>query len=84
VSRRHPDALLKKLGKYKTNGGCFYINKLEDIDMKVLIEMISLTLKKHKLISSSKMKFPPHFIPHEQFHLGSWLQSVRGRIGIIS
>ena len=44
--KAHPDALLKKLGKYKTNGGCLYINKLEDIDMKVLKEMISTTLKK--------------------------------------
>src|SRR6185503_6593480 len=25
-------AALKKLGKYKTDGGCIYINKLEDID----------------------------------------------------
>lgn len=28
--------LLKKLGKYKTGKSCLYINKLEDIDMKVL------------------------------------------------
>jgi hypothetical protein len=27
---------LKKLGKYKTNGGCIYIKKLEDVDLKVL------------------------------------------------
>lgn len=31
---------LKKLGKYKTNGGCLYINKLEDVDMKVLEGMM--------------------------------------------
>jgi Domain of unknown function (DU1801) len=36
---------LKKLGKYKTNGGCIYINKLDDIDLKVLKEMITLSLK---------------------------------------
>ena len=29
-------AALKKLGKHKTGKGCFYINKLEDIDIKVL------------------------------------------------
>ena len=33
-------ALLKKLGKHKTGAGCLYINKLADIDMKVLEEMI--------------------------------------------
>ncbi|MEO6167344.1 MAG: DUF1801 domain-containing protein [Chitinophagales bacterium] len=33
-------ATLKKLGKHKTGVGCLYINKLEEIDMKVLKEMI--------------------------------------------
>jgi hypothetical protein len=36
---------LKKLGKHKTGGGCIYINKLEDVDMKVLEEMIKTTAK---------------------------------------
>jgi hypothetical protein len=36
---------LKKLGKYKTDGGCIYINKLEDIDLKVLNRMIDASLK---------------------------------------
>ena len=36
---------LKKLGKHKTGGGCIYINKLEDIDMKVLEEIIHATVK---------------------------------------
>ena len=40
----HADAL-KKLGKYKTGGGCLYINKLGDIDMKVLEGMITATVK---------------------------------------
>jgi hypothetical protein len=31
---------LEKLGKYKTGGGCLYINKLADVDMKVLQDMI--------------------------------------------
>ena len=35
---------LKKLGKHKTGGGCLYINKLEDIDMKVLEGIIKDTL----------------------------------------
>jgi hypothetical protein len=37
---------LKKLGKHKTGVGCLYINKLEDVDMKVLEEMINASLKK--------------------------------------
>ena len=38
-------AALKNLGKHKTAGGCLYINKLEDIDMKVLKGMIDVSLK---------------------------------------
>ena len=38
-------ALLKKLGKHKTGAGCLYVNKLDDIDMKVLEEMINASLK---------------------------------------
>ena len=36
---------LKKLGKHKTGKGCLYINKLEDIDIKVLKGMIEVSLK---------------------------------------
>jgi hypothetical protein len=32
--------LLKGLGKHKTGAGCLYINKLEDVDMDVLEELI--------------------------------------------
>jgi len=41
----HADAL-KKLGKHKTGVGCLYINKLEDIDTKVLKEMIAASLNR--------------------------------------
>lgn len=34
------EALLKKLGKYKRGKGCLYINKLADVDMKVLQELV--------------------------------------------
>lgn len=34
------EALMSKLGKYKTGKSCLYINKLEDIDMSVLEELI--------------------------------------------
>jgi hypothetical protein len=33
-------SLLKKLGKYKTGKGCLYINRLEEVDMAVLKEII--------------------------------------------
>ena len=36
---------LEKLGKYKTGVGCLYINKLEDVDIKVLEKMISSAAK---------------------------------------
>lgn len=38
-------AALKKLGKHKTGVGCLYINKLEEIDLKVLKGMIDASLK---------------------------------------
>jgi hypothetical protein len=37
--------LMKKLGKYKTGKACLYINKLDDIDMKVLKELINESVK---------------------------------------
>jgi hypothetical protein len=40
----HADALTK-LGKHKTGVGCLYINKLEDIDIKVLEKMIAAAAK---------------------------------------
>src|SRR5258705_10418623 len=42
--KKHAVAL-KKLGKQKTGVGCLYINKLEDIDIKVLKGMIEVSLK---------------------------------------
>ena len=41
----HADAL-KILGKHKTGGGCLYINKLDDIDLNVLMGMINTALNK--------------------------------------
>jgi hypothetical protein len=37
--------LMKKLGKHKTGSSCLYINMLENIDMKVLKELISESAK---------------------------------------
>ncbi len=39
-------AALKKLGKHKTGVGCLYINKLEEIDLKVLKGMIDAAVKR--------------------------------------
>lgn len=36
---------LEKLGKYKTDGGCIYINKLTDVDVKVLKGMFEAAAK---------------------------------------
>jgi Domain of unknown function (DU1801) len=43
----HED-LLKKLGKYKKSKGCLYINKLSDIDTKVLKEIVKISFDSAK------------------------------------
>lgn len=43
--KRHADAL-SKIGKHKTGVGCLYINKLEDIDIKVLEKLITAAAQK--------------------------------------
>jgi hypothetical protein len=45
VHSGHQAALLKKLGKVKAGGGCLYVNKLSDIDTKVLETMILSSMK---------------------------------------
>ncbi len=37
--------VLKKLGKHKTGKGCLYINRLEDVDLKVLKGLIEASVK---------------------------------------
>jgi len=43
--KAHADAL-QKLGKHKTGAGCLYINRLADVDMKVLEALIRTAAKK--------------------------------------
>ena len=43
--KRHEEALTK-VGKHKTGVGCLYINKLEDVDTKILEKMIAAAAKK--------------------------------------
>lgn len=35
------DQLLSRLGKYKTGKSCLYINKLDDVDLDVLKELVA-------------------------------------------
>lgn len=43
----HAEAL-KLLGKHKLGGGCIYINKLADVDLKVLEQIVKETVKGKK------------------------------------
>ena len=42
---RRYDALMGKLGKFKTGKSCLYINKLDDVDLSVLEELIRLSVE---------------------------------------
>ena len=46
------DDLLKKLGKHKLGKSCLYINKLEDVNIPVLKELMSESVKQVKKITS--------------------------------
>lgn len=41
---RYPQ-LMKKLGKHKTGKSCLYINKLEDVDLGVLEELVAASVR---------------------------------------
>ena len=40
--------ILKKLGKHKTGKGCIYIDKIEDVDVKVLEQLLKESMKLSK------------------------------------
>ena len=40
------EGLLKKLGKHTTGKSCLYIKRLEDIDQKVLKELVTKSVRK--------------------------------------
>lgn len=48
VSPNNFPELLKDLGKHKASVGCLYINKLDDVDMKVLEELVDASYKRAK------------------------------------
>ncbi len=39
------DALMVRLGKFKTGKSCLYINKLDDVDLSILEELIGSSVK---------------------------------------
>lgn len=39
---------LERIGKHKASKGCVYVNKLADIDLEVLEELIDITYKKYQ------------------------------------
>lgn len=49
--------LVKQLGKCKTGGSCLYINKLSDIDTKVLKELLTTAYKRMKEMVSNKQYY---------------------------
>ena len=42
-------ALLPKLGKHKTGGGCLYIKQLSDVDMETLAEIVVLAVQSKEM-----------------------------------
>jgi hypothetical protein len=42
------EELLSKLGKNKTGGGCLYIRKLSDVDLKILEQLVAGTIAEQK------------------------------------
>lgn len=42
------EELVKKLGKVKTGKSCIYVKNIEDIDLKVLSELIKISMKSVK------------------------------------
>jgi hypothetical protein len=46
INTKSQNELLKKLGKFKMGKGCLYINKLGDVDIKVLKEIIEISCGK--------------------------------------
>ncbi|NRF37129.1 DUF1801 domain-containing protein [Pedobacter foliorum] len=47
------DKLLEKLGKHKTTKACIYVNKLSDINIELLKEMIVASINQSKNLNQS-------------------------------
>jgi hypothetical protein len=46
------DALLRKLGKHSTGGGCLYIKRLSDVDLSTLKKVVDAAVKRAKKASA--------------------------------
>ena len=44
------EELFSKLGKYKLSGGCVHIQKLEDVDLKILVKMFINSIEQRRKI----------------------------------
>lgn len=53
MSGHRDDALMARLGKYKTGKACLYLNKLADADQEVLAEVIA------GCVSHMREAYPP-------------------------
>ena len=51
------DELLAKLGKHKTSKSCLYIKKLEDVDKKVLSQMVKDSYKRMDKIGTEEADY---------------------------
>ena len=51
--KKEDPKLLTKLGKYKRGGGCLYINRLSDVDQKVLASLIKNIYSHRKKLHKS-------------------------------
>ena len=47
-ARKAPKPLLKQLGKHKVSGSCLHIKRLSDVDLDVLAELVSASVKATK------------------------------------
>jgi hypothetical protein len=50
----HYGELMEKLGKFKTGKGCLYIKKMEDVDTKVLKQLVTESVRYLKKIYKKK------------------------------
>ena len=52
--RSAPGPLLKQLGKHKVSGGCLHIKRLSDVDLDVLAQLVSASVKATKAKRTKK------------------------------
>jgi len=60
VWKKDDPKLLSKLGKFKRGGGCLYINKLSDVNEKVLASLIKDIYTYRKKLHSKSPKVMSH------------------------